>query len=148
MRTTSRTATVRGLAQAVRIAMRPGGPSMAARVGALPRLGRSVLSGRYSGTSRAQLGLMVAAVGYVLSPVDFVPEAVLPFIGLADDAFVLTWIASRFVTETESFLAWERQASPSTAWGATGDRPDGAAGGRGTRTSRARGTTVPGRVVR
>jgi uncharacterized membrane protein YkvA (DUF1232 family) len=50
----------------------------------------------------------VAALLYVVSPVDFVPELVLPFIGLADDAVVISWIAVALINDTESFLDWER----------------------------------------
>ena len=32
----------------------------------------------------------------------------LPFIGLGDDAVVISWIAASLINETESFLHWER----------------------------------------
>jgi uncharacterized membrane protein YkvA (DUF1232 family) len=60
--------------------------------------------------------MLAGAVLYVVSPVDFLPEAVLSVFGLVDDAFVLTWIAAAMVAETESFLAWERSAPESDRW--------------------------------
>ena len=45
---------------------------------------------------------------YVVSPVDLVPELLLPFLGLADDALVISWIAASVINETETFLDWER----------------------------------------
>lgn len=107
------------LFRAVRLAVRPGGPSFGERASALPRLFGATLRGEYSGTSMGRLLLAVAAVGYVVSPVDFVPEAVLGIFGLMDDAFVLSWVAARLVTETEDFIAWEQtreaQAGPGPA---------------------------------
>jgi uncharacterized membrane protein YkvA (DUF1232 family) len=45
---------------------------------------------------------------YVVSPVDLVPELLVPLIGLGDDALVIGWIAASLINETESFLRWER----------------------------------------
>ena len=66
--------TAANLASAVRSASRPGSPSLLQRVAALPRMIRAVRSGRYTGLSNGQLALMLAGLGYVLSPVDLVPE--------------------------------------------------------------------------
>ena len=38
---------------------------------------RAVRSGRYTGMSNGQLALMLAGLGYVVSPVDLVPEGLL-----------------------------------------------------------------------
>jgi len=82
--------------------------------------------------------MIVAALGYVVSPIDVVPEAFLSVLGLADDAVVASWIAAALVNETESFLRWERTAAPVGA-----DAP-----GRRTWRSRGAGRTVPSHVVR
>jgi uncharacterized membrane protein YkvA (DUF1232 family) len=63
---------------------------------------------------------MLAATGYIVSPVDLIPEAVFPILGVADDAMVLSWLASRFVEETESFLEWERAKAGMPSTGGTG----------------------------
>ncbi|KAB7741037.1 DUF1232 domain-containing protein [Nostocoides sp. F2B08] len=94
--------------RAARIAMRPGGPGLAARLRAVPRMVSATLSGRYEGLGKGPLALMLAAVAYVVSPVDLVPEGALLMLGLADDAMVLGWLAAALVGGTEDFLAWER----------------------------------------
>jgi uncharacterized membrane protein YkvA (DUF1232 family) len=126
----SRVATARSLVSAVRIATRPGGPTIPERMGSVPRLVRATMAGEYRGTTVARLLLILAAAGYLISPVDLMPEALLGPLGLADDAMVLGWLAGQLVNETEDFLAWER-----------GDEPDLGAG-------RASAQTVPGDVVR
>ncbi|GAB3111691.1 hypothetical protein GCM10027055_12820 [Janibacter alkaliphilus] len=99
-------------AHAVGEASAPGSPSLWRRLRAVPRLVRAVRSGEYTGVSSARLMLLLAGVGYVVSPIDVVPEGLLLVLGLADDALVLGWVALTLVQETEAFLAWE-QAVPS-----------------------------------
>ncbi|HEY3535051.1 MAG TPA: YkvA family protein [Pedococcus sp.] len=106
----SRLGAFRTLATAVRTAMRPGSPAMGERLTAIPRLFRATFRGEYAGTTKGRLLLILGAVAYVVSPIDFVPEAFLSVFGLADDAFVFSWIAASVINETESFLAWERTA--------------------------------------
>lgn len=108
-------------ASAVRASTRPGAPGLGERAHAVPRLVRATLAGTYAGTTRRRLGRVVAAVVYVASPLDLLPEAFLPVVGVADDALVISWALRVFVEETDRFLAWEqgqglhRQASP--GWG-------------------------------
>ena len=128
---------LRTIAAALRTALRPGTPSMGERAASVPRLLRATFRGEYTGTTRGRLLLILAAVGYVVSPIDVVPEAFLSVLGLADDAVVASWIAAALVNETESFLQWER----------TGGRvfsDDRASRWRG----RGDGPTVPSHVVR
>jgi uncharacterized membrane protein YkvA (DUF1232 family) len=96
------------LARAFRTAVRPGTPGMGERLTSLPRLVRATYRGEYAGTSSGRLFAIFAALLYVVSPVDLVPELVLPFIGLGDDALVISWVAASLINETESFLGWER----------------------------------------
>lgn len=127
----SKVTTLRSLATAVRIASRPGGPSLVDRAQAVPRLVRAVRSGEYTGTSVGRLLMMLGAAGYLVSPVDLLPEGLLGAFGLADDAVVGSWLAAELVTETEAFLEWERT---------TGRESGHGAGGAG-------GEAVPGEVV-
>lgn len=84
-----------------------GGPGLRRRVGALPRMLGARFRGRYRGLSWGRLaGLAVAAL-YIISPIDFVPEAVLWVFGLADDGVVLVWLAGAVLGEAERFLDWE-----------------------------------------
>ncbi|MGL5865955.1 MAG: YkvA family protein [Dermatophilaceae bacterium] len=108
MARTSRLASVSSVFRAVRLAARPGGPSIGERVGAVPRLIRATLRREYPGTSTGRLVMVLVALGYLVSPFDFVPEVLLGPLGLADDALVVGWLAARFVEETESYLSWER----------------------------------------
>jgi uncharacterized membrane protein YkvA (DUF1232 family) len=99
---------LRSLATAFRTATRPGTPGVGTRLTALPRLAWATFRGEYQGTSRGRLIAIVGALVYVISPIDLVPELVLPFIGLGDDAVVISWIAVALINDTESFLRWER----------------------------------------
>jgi len=99
----------RSIGMAVRAATRPGSPSLVERLRAVPRLVGATVRGDYRGTSRGQLALLLGAVLYVVSPLDLMPEAILPLVGLGDDAVVIAWIATALVNQTEGFLAWERQ---------------------------------------
>ncbi|MFV0425824.1 MAG: YkvA family protein [Beutenbergiaceae bacterium] len=108
MASTGSRSLLRPLFDAVRIATRPGSAGVFARLGALPRLARSSWRGEYRGTAPSTLLMLGLAVGYVLAPIDLVPEAFLALLGLVDDAVVVTWIAATFVNATEDFLTWEQ----------------------------------------
>jgi uncharacterized membrane protein YkvA (DUF1232 family) len=84
-----------------------GGPSLSKRISALPRMLRASAKGEYDGGWR--VAAMAAATVYVVSPFDFVPEAMLLIVGLADDAVMVTWLAGALLAETERFLEWERE---------------------------------------
>jgi uncharacterized membrane protein YkvA (DUF1232 family) len=158
----ARLASVVAVARAVRLAARPGGPSIGERAGSVPRMVRATFSGQYTGVSKGRLLLMLGAAGYIVSPIDLIPEAVAPVLGLADDALVLSWLATRLVEETEAFLAWEQAGMPPTSAGAGGGSgaasPSGsgasgtsgaAAGPPPTNGSSPAGSqTVPGDVIR
>ena len=124
----SRWGVFRTLGSALRTATRPGSPSLGERIASLPRLVRATLRGEYAGTTKSRLLLIAAAIAYVVSPFDLMPEALLAVFGLADDAMVMSWIAAAIINETEEYLSWERST------------------GRGHPFGRA--DTVPGRVVR
>ncbi|MHA6618647.1 YkvA family protein [Pseudonocardia sp. DLS-67] len=82
---------------------------MGERFSALPRMLGGALSGRYPAMSRGRVGLIVLALAYLVSPLDLVPEAFVPLLGLADDGVVALWLGGAFLAETERFLAWERE---------------------------------------
>lgn len=145
---------VMGLAKAVRLAVRPGGPTLGERAGAVPRLVRATMRGEYHGITVGRLLMVAAAAGYLVSPVDLLPEALLGPLGLADDAMVLSWLATQLVQETEDFLTWEKDAGPAAApSGAgtgtrTGTEPPTSSGSEPGPAKPASATTVPGHVVR
>jgi len=82
-----------------------GGPSLGARLGALPRMVRASARGEYDGGLRT--AMMAAAAVYIVSPIDLVPEAFLLLFGLADDAVMVVWLAGAVLAETQRFLEWE-----------------------------------------
>jgi uncharacterized membrane protein YkvA (DUF1232 family) len=105
-RTLKRTAAFTALAKALMSGAR-GGPSIATRLAALPRMLRATARGEYDGGMR--VALMAAATAYVVSPIDVIPEAFLFVFGLADDAVMIAWLAGTVLSETERFLAWEKE---------------------------------------
>lgn len=133
-----RTTAFVALARALRGANRPGNAGLGETLRAVPRWTAATLTGRYPGTTRGQLGLLALAALYVISPVDVLPELVLPLVGLADDALVVSWVAGRLVQEAGSFLDWERAARRDGGAG-RGARPDARPAGQ---------ETVTGHVVR
>jgi uncharacterized membrane protein YkvA (DUF1232 family) len=96
------------LARAIMRGQRPGAPSLGERVHAVPRMVGDSLSGRYAALGRGRLAMIAFALAYLASPVDLVPEAIVPLFGLADDGVVALWLAGAFLRETDLFLASER----------------------------------------
>jgi len=105
-KTLKRTAAFTALAKALASGAR-GGPSIGKRLAALPRMLKATAKGQYDGGMR--VALMAAATAYVISPIDFIPEAIFLVFGLADDAVVIVWLAGTVLSETERFLEWEKQ---------------------------------------
>lgn len=106
------------LASAVRTAAHPGGPSLWQRLRAVPRMVRAVRSGQYTGMTSTRLLMLLAGVGYVVSPIDVVPEGLLLVLGLVDDVMVIGWVAATLVRETEEFIAWEQGMAARDQWAA------------------------------
>ncbi|MEO7447209.1 MAG: YkvA family protein, partial [Humibacillus sp.] len=103
MKTPSRLKLAATVASVVRASTRTGGPSLPERVQSVPRLVRATLNGTYAGTTVRRLGLLAGALAYVASPIDLLPEAILPVVGAADDAVVIGWAVKAFVEETDRF---------------------------------------------
>jgi uncharacterized membrane protein YkvA (DUF1232 family) len=99
------------LARALRASGRPGSPGIGAQLGAVPRMLKLGLSGRYPGLGKGRVLLALVGLLYIVSPVDFMPEVLLGPFGLGDDAFVAAWIVGALLGETNSFLRWEEQGS-------------------------------------
>jgi len=104
-KTLKRSAAFAALARALVSGVR-GGPSIAQRLAALPRMLMATARGRYDGGLR--VAMMAAATAYVISPIDVIPDFIL-VLGLADDAVMITWLAGSVLAETERFLEWEKQ---------------------------------------
>ncbi len=102
------------LSRALRAGTRPGAPMMLDRLRAFPRMVGHALVGRYPGLGLARIAMVAVALAYLLSPVDFMPEAFLTVFGLGDDAVVAMWLGGVFLIETQRFLEWERSLMPAT----------------------------------
>lgn len=99
------------LAAAAKVAQdasRPGSPGVGARLGAIPRMVGASLAGRYPFLGKGKLALLGLGVGYIVSPIDVVPEALLLLLGTVDDIGVALAIAGALFAETDRFLEWER----------------------------------------
>ncbi|MEP6798041.1 MAG: YkvA family protein, partial [Lapillicoccus sp.] len=136
----------------VRSALRPGSPGMAERASAVPRLVRAALRGDYPHASRGHVVTLGAALLYVVSPVDLVPEALFSVFGLVDDAVIAGWLAATLLNDTEAFLAWERGRSPRRdSWERAGGAGSPTAGPQdasaGQWSGSGHGETVTSRVV-
>jgi uncharacterized membrane protein YkvA (DUF1232 family) len=103
-----RLAAITVLWRAVTRGQKPGAPGLGERLSAVPRMVREAVSGRYAALGRGRLALLALALAYLISPVDFVPEAVVPLLGLADDGVVALWLAGAFLSATDDYLSWER----------------------------------------
>lgn len=103
-KTLKRTAAFAALGRALLSGAR-GGPSLGRRLAALPRMIKATFRGEYDGGLR--LAMMAAAVAYLASPIDLVPELFLLLFGVADDLILVTWLAGSVLAETERFLSWE-----------------------------------------
>lgn len=72
---------------------------------AMLRLVRAYARGDYRAVSWESMVLVVAALVYLVSPIDLIPD-VLPF-GLADDATVIMFVFALVHEELEDFMDWE-----------------------------------------
>jgi uncharacterized membrane protein YkvA (DUF1232 family) len=78
------------------------------RLRAVPRLLAAVVRGTYADADRGRLLGVGLGLLYMLSPVDLLPEILLGPFGLADDAFVVAWVAGAVLAEVDRFLDREQ----------------------------------------
>lgn len=74
-------------------------------VGLLARMARSVVAGDYE-LATPKVLLLIATLGYVVSPVDAVPDLI-PVLGLADDAGVVAATIGALSYELVQYREWE-----------------------------------------
>ena len=96
------------VASVVRASTRAGAPSLperrAGRAAPRARHGRA---GRMPARPSSGSGSSRGRSSTSPRPSTSLPEAVLPVIGAADDAVVISWAVKAFFEETERFIAWE-----------------------------------------
>jgi uncharacterized membrane protein YkvA (DUF1232 family) len=78
------------------------------RLSDIPRMLRWGFGGRYPHLDRIRMVLVAIALMLVVSPVDLVPELLIPVLGLGDDVVMLAWAAGALLSEVDAFAAWER----------------------------------------
>lgn len=71
------------------------------------RLLKAWKDGAYRGLSMRTLASLAAALIYVLSPIDVMPDFI-PGIGLIDDAAVLAFLLQSMARDLAAFRAWEQ----------------------------------------
>ncbi len=59
--------------------------------------------------------LPLLGILYILSPIDLLPEIVIPVLGLADDFAVLALVIPKLIKEVDKFLLWEAGGSLNNA---------------------------------
>lgn len=67
-----------------------------------------VVRGRYRPVPWPALGWMLAALVYLLSPLDLIPD-VLMAVGLVDDALIVGWLLTRVDRALEGYRAWREK---------------------------------------
>jgi uncharacterized membrane protein YkvA (DUF1232 family) len=75
---------------------------------ALIRMVRAHVSGSYREAPWQSIVLALGTIIYFLSPVDAIPDTI-PFVGLMDDATLISWTIRSIRGDIDSFLSWERQ---------------------------------------
>jgi uncharacterized membrane protein YkvA (DUF1232 family) len=70
------------------------------------RLVRAHARGDYREIPLDTLVLVVAALVYVVTPLDLIPDYI-PFVGLTDDVAVVRWVVRRVHEELDQFRSWE-----------------------------------------
>ncbi|WP_017589316.1 YkvA family protein [Nocardiopsis ganjiahuensis] len=87
------------------------------RARSIPRMLGAKLRGRYPELGGGKLFMMLVLVGYIISPIDFVPELIFSVFGLVDDVAVAVWLTTMALGESERFVVWERQNQAQEAFG-------------------------------
>ncbi len=62
----------------------------------------------YRNISPTTVVTLVAAIVYIVNPLDFVPDFI-PFIGQIDDFLIISLVVRRLNKEIERFMAWENE---------------------------------------
>jgi uncharacterized membrane protein YkvA (DUF1232 family) len=70
-----------------------------------PPMLSDVLRGRYRPVPWPALGWMLAALAYLLSPLDLVPDMLMA-VGLMDDAMVVGWLLTRVDRALDDYRVW------------------------------------------
>jgi uncharacterized membrane protein YkvA (DUF1232 family) len=95
----------------------PDTPGLMTRMRAVPRMIKAVLRGEYKGLPYRTLGLLAVGLVYILSPLDVIPEILVPLVGFTDDMGVALWLAAVLVKAAGDYVEWERGGRPTVIVG-------------------------------
>lgn len=74
---------------------------------------KDVATGRYKGYSKTHLTLIVAAILYVVSPLDVIPDFLI-VAGLIDDAAIIAWVFNEIGKELDEYKEVSGENRPET----------------------------------
>lgn len=63
-------------------------------------------SKRYTGVSKFSVVALMLGVFYIISPLDFIPDFSIPFIGFIDDAAIATLVYGKLKKELDKYKIW------------------------------------------
>lgn len=69
---------------------------------------KDIMSGKYKDYDMFKLIVLIAALIYVVSPIDLIPD-VIPVIGWTDDVAVILWAAREMNSELLKYKEWQKQ---------------------------------------
>lgn len=99
------------LLQKIRVCMtKEGFCSMKEELGVMVNYVKDVVSGVYKEYSKANLLLIVAALIYIVTPLDFIPDFIIG--GLIDDVAIIGWVINKLHGEITSYKEWLIQRNP------------------------------------
>jgi uncharacterized membrane protein YkvA (DUF1232 family) len=73
---------------------------------AMLRLVRAYARGEYKAISQTAMLSIISALNYLIDPFDLIPDEV-PFLGLLDDATIMTFAVRRTKEDLDDFMTWE-----------------------------------------
>ncbi len=73
---------------------------------AMLRLVRAYARGEYKAISQTAMLSVVSALNYLIDPFDLIPDDV-PFLGLLDDATIMSFAVRRTKEDLDDFMTWE-----------------------------------------
>lgn len=77
---------------------------------------KDVVTARYKDYDKGKMLLCVAAIAYVVAPLDFLPDFLLA--GLVDDVAIVVWLVNHLHDELMRYKEWNRtQSQPPTKEG-------------------------------
>jgi uncharacterized membrane protein YkvA (DUF1232 family) len=68
---------------------------------------KDFMTGDYDGISKADIAKIVAAIAYVVSPVDIIPDAI-PVAGWIDDIFAIRYVIKLLKKEFDDYAKWKK----------------------------------------